>query len=131
MTRGTLAARLAALPLVTILCAATGAHTAPARATDGPPADCATFAAVWYGQITPLGHTVIPGERAVSILTDLANATPGSDPASAAVRTDAQAIVADLERYDGPAAERDASGLTSDAGKLLAQCGSAAHSKTA
>jgi hypothetical protein len=131
MTRGTLAVRLAAVPLAVIACAATGAHEAPSRATGGPAADCAAFATAWDSEITPLGQSVISGDRAISIMTDLAATLTTDDPASRAVRGDAQAVVADLENYDGPAAERDALTLEEDAAALLAQCGTAAHPKTA
>lgn len=137
MTRGILTARMAALPLAVIVCAATGAHAAPGSTAPGstapgsPPADCAAFATVWDGEIAPLGHSVISGDRAISVMTDLSNALTNGDPASGAVRADARQVVADLENYDGPAAERDALTLEQDAAGLLERCGAAARPKTA
>lgn len=132
MTRGILTARMAALPLAVIACAATGAHAAPGSpAPGGPPADCAAFATAWDGEIAPLGHSVISGDRAISVMTDLSNALTNGDPASDAVRADARQVVADIENYDGPAAERDALTLEQDAAGLIERCGTAAHPKTA
>jgi hypothetical protein len=131
MTRGTLALRLAALPLTVILAAMTGAHTTARNAPTATLDDCAAFAAVYNREVAPMYGKLISGDKAISIMTDLANATQGTDPPSATVRADAQRVIADLENYDGPAAERDAVTLEADASKLLAHCGHTPPTRTA